>query len=86
MPVALGRMRTSPIHTVRADSPSSAFLYSTLDVQFGALWSTNSRLSKCWPSPAKLTPSSSARPPGPANRTVGTMRTTEPPSAMFTCR
>src|SRR3954463_16525348 len=83
--MAAGRMRTSPIQTVRASSPCSAPLYLTLLLQCGTAWSTQSRCSWCWVSSAKYTPKSSAEPPGPAYCTLLTSRTRSPPRVTTTC-
>ncbi|COZ16820.1 Uncharacterised protein [Mycobacterium tuberculosis] len=92
VPVACARISTSPTQTVCASgnddagSPCSAPLYSTFDLQSGWAWSTSSRDSRCWPSSAKYSPSSSASPPAPQNRTPADIRTTSPPNMTVTWR
>src|SRR5699024_4934213 len=71
--------------TVRALRPCSAPVEATFEVQWGALWSTNSRFSKNWSSSEKYRPSFSMSPPGAADSPIEFSRTPLPPRVTATC-
>ena len=73
-PGGCARRRSRPCAPTRRAARSCT---ARSDVQFGRGVVDVEPALEVLPAPAKLTPSSSACPPGPAKRTVGTMRTTD---------